>query len=91
MLLWLLAAFGIDVVAVYLHRDAFGNLDGQIVLMHSIHKPSIEATKELLPWLKSKGYQLVTVSQLMQYKYKEAPLQNKYYGYTFAEVNNGGQ
>ena len=69
----------------------FGNLDGQIVLMHSIHKPSIEATKELLPWLKSKGYQLVTVSQLMQYKYKEAPLQNKYYGYTFAEVNNGGQ
>jgi len=70
----------------------FGNLDGQIVLMHSIHKPSIEATKELLPWLKSKGYQLVTVSQLMQYKYGET-LKPIYYGYTFTEVgnNNSGQ
>jgi hypothetical protein len=60
--------------------------------MHSIHKPSIEATKELLPWLKSKGYQLVTVSQLMQYKYGET-LKPIYYGYTFTEVgnNNSGQ
>lgn len=65
----------------------FGNLDGQIVLMHSIHKPSIEATKELLPYLKSKGYQTVTVSQLMQYKYN-VKLEPKYYGYTFAEAGD---
>jgi peptidoglycan/xylan/chitin deacetylase (PgdA/CDA1 family) len=69
----------------------FGNLDGQIILMHSIHKPSIEATKELLPYLKKKGYQFVTVTQLMQYKYSEAPLKIKYYGYTFGEVNGGAQ
>lgn len=63
----------------------YGNLDGHIVLMHSIHKPSIEATKELLPYLKSKGIQTVTVTQLMQYKYNEK-VKPKYYGYTFMEL-----
>lgn len=62
------------------------NLDGQIVLMHSIFKPSLEASKVLVPWLKSQGYQLVTVSELLQYKYNETPQKGKDYGYKFREL-----
>ena len=64
--------------------DKYGNLDGQIILLHSIHKPSVAASEELVPKLKSEGYQLVTLSQLMQYKYNTT-LKPKYYGYTFSE------
>ncbi|MBQ9180313.1 MAG: polysaccharide deacetylase family protein [Firmicutes bacterium] len=63
---------------------SFGNLDGQIILMHSIYQSSVDASKVLVPWLKSKGYQLVTVSDLLRIKYKKN-IENKYYGYTFAE------
>lgn len=65
----------------------FGNLDGQVILMHSIYQSSVDASKELVPWLKSQGYQLVTVSDLLRYKYKEEP-KSKYYGYTFTELGN---
>lgn len=64
----------------------FPNLDGQVVLMHSIYHPTVEASKVLVPWLKEKGYQLVTVSELLEYKYKETPKQI-YYGYTFTNLN----
>lgn len=42
--------------------------DGDIILMHDIHKPTKEAALELIPKLKKKGYQLVTVSELAQYR-----------------------
>lgn len=66
---------------------SFSNLDGQVILMHSIYAPSVEASKEIVPWLKEKGYQLVTVSELLEYKYKETP-KPIYYGYTFTNLNN---
>ena len=50
--------------------------DGDIILMHDIHKPSMEAALELIPKLKKQGYQLVTVSELAEYR-----------GYT---LRNGG-
>lgn len=68
----------------------FSNLDGQIVLMHSIYPPTVEASKELVPWLKQQGYQLVTVSELLEYKYKETP-KPIYYGYTFTNLNQGSK
>lgn len=40
--------------------------DGDIVLMHDIHKPTVDAASELIPYLISEGYQLVTVSELAQ-------------------------
>lgn len=40
--------------------------DGDIVLMHDIHEPSIQATEELVAALDAQGYQLVTVSELIQ-------------------------
>ena len=45
--------------------------DGDVILIHDIHKPSVEAAKELIPKLQKKGYQLVTVSELAKYKGKK--------------------
>ena len=39
-----------------------GNLDGKVILMHSLYDSTAEATKVIIPWLKAQGYQLVTVS-----------------------------
>ena len=65
-----------------------GHLDGQVILMHSIYDFSADATKEIVPWLKSQGYQLVTVSDLLRYKYNTEP-KDVYYGYTFMELDGG--
>ena len=42
--------------------------DGEIALMHDIHKPTRDAALQLIPKLVSKGYQLVTVSELAKYR-----------------------
>mgnify|MGYP002869361951 CR=1 FL=1 len=42
--------------------------DGDIVLMHDIHEPTKRAALYLIPKLKKKGYQLVTVSELAEYR-----------------------
>ena len=44
------------------------NLDGKIVLMHSIHDETAEATEKIIPWLQRHGYQTVTVSELIKYR-----------------------
>lgn len=43
---------------------------GDIVLMHDIHYSSVVAAETIIPALKNRGYQLVTVSQLAKYKGK---------------------
>lgn len=45
--------------------------DGSIVLMHDIHQPTVAAVESIIPQLKKKGYQLVTVSELARYKKKK--------------------
>lgn len=42
--------------------------DGDIILMHDIHKFSVDSVIQLLPKLTENGYQLVTVSELAAYK-----------------------
>ena len=42
--------------------------DGDIVLMHDIHEPTKEAALYLIPELKRRGYQLVTVEELAAYR-----------------------
>lgn len=42
--------------------------DGDIVLLHDIHEPTAEAVTELVPALVERGFQLVTVSELFQYR-----------------------
>lgn len=40
--------------------------DGNIILMHDIHKRTIDAVKKIVPKLEEMGYQLVTVSELRE-------------------------
>lgn len=55
------------------------NLDGQIILMHSIYDESADAVEEIVPWLKDNGYQTVTVSELIKYKTGKPPQPGKVY------------
>ena len=41
-------------------------LDGQVVLLHSLYESTVEAVEVLVPWLQEQGYELVTVSELME-------------------------
>lgn len=43
---------------------------GDIVLMHDIHYSTVVASETIIPALKNRGFQLVTVSQLAKYKGK---------------------
>lgn len=54
--------------------------DGDIVLMHSLYMSSAEATKRLVPELMDMGYQLVTVSELMEYRGIDAEKTRVYSG-----------
>ena len=58
-------------------------LDGRVILLHSIHQPSADSMDLILPWLKEQGYQTVTVSELLAYKYGEDPSVPKFYGYNY--------
>lgn len=42
--------------------------DGDIILMHDIHEPTVKAVEEVLPQLKAKGYEVCTVSELLEAK-----------------------
>ena len=42
--------------------------DGSIILMHDLYGSTAEATKTIVPWLVNEGYQLVTVTELLQLK-----------------------
>lgn len=48
--------------------DKYGNLDGRIILMHSIYTATADAVAVLVPDLLDKGYQIVSVSELATYK-----------------------
>lgn len=42
--------------------------DGDIVLMHDIHEPTVQAVEHVLPILKQRGYEVCTVSELLEAK-----------------------
>jgi peptidoglycan/xylan/chitin deacetylase (PgdA/CDA1 family) len=42
--------------------------DGDIILMHDIYESSLEASKAVIPELLNRGYQLVTVSEMSEYR-----------------------
>lgn len=59
-----------------------GNLDGKVILMHGIYDSTADAVQKLVPSLLEQGYQLVTVSEMIQYHIGETPVQGKLYGYS---------
>lgn len=42
--------------------------DGDIILLHDIYEPTAQAVEELVPALQERGYQIVTVSELFQFR-----------------------
>ena len=46
-------------------------IDGAIILSHEIYKSTLEAYKRIIPDLIDRGYQLVTVSELLYFKHGE--------------------
>lgn len=46
----------------------YSDYDGRIILMHGIYDSTAEAVETLVPELINKGYQLVTVSEMAEYK-----------------------
>lgn len=55
--------------------------DGDIVLMHDIHSPTIAAAEILIPELVRRGYQLVTVSELAEYRGNGMEAGSVYYSF----------
>lgn len=72
-----------DAQTVIDYVQNYGDLDGEIILMHSIYDSTVQAVAELVPWLQEQGYQLVTVTELMAYYYGELPQPDHFYGYTY--------
>jgi peptidoglycan/xylan/chitin deacetylase (PgdA/CDA1 family) len=55
--------------------------DGDIVLMHDIHEPTMKAAVKLIPKLKAAGFELVTVSELAKFKGKKLKNGTVYYSF----------
>ena len=45
--------------------------DGDIILVHDIHPSTAESMKKIIPWLQENGYDILTVSELMERKGKQ--------------------
>lgn len=46
-----------------------GNIkDGDIILMHELYDATSQACDTVIPWLNQQGYQMVTVSELIQFR-----------------------
>lgn len=58
------------------------NLDGDIILMHSLYESTLEASRTIIPYILENGYQMVTVSELAFFRGVE--LQNGVTYYRFA-------
>lgn len=53
--------------------------DGAIILCHDLHKTTVDAMETVIPELIEKGYQLVTVTELMEYSEKTLEAGKMYY------------
>lgn len=52
--------------------------DGDIILMHDIYDSTAEAVELLVPMLKAKGYQILSVSEMAKYKGHELEIHKAY-------------
>lgn len=64
-----------------------GVYDGSIILMHDIYSTTADAVEKLVPALVKKGYQIVTVSEMIQAKTGKAPQAGQQY-IDYKTINN---
>lgn len=55
--------------------------DGGIILMHELYYSTLEAVREILPWLYANGYQVVSVSELASLKDRTLESGKSYYSF----------
>lgn len=74
-------------------RNVMGqkDLDGRVVLMHSLYPSTVQALKKMIPALQKKGYQFVTVSDMIEYRYKDEIINNKIYGGSYFTLRGAGR
>ena len=60
--------------------------DGDVILMHDIWQPTIEACKTLIPELINQGFQLVTISEMAAAHGVELQNGVTYYNFTAKEL-----
>ena len=72
-----------DAGKVVAHVKSYDDLDGQVILLHSIYGSTVEATRVLVPWLLEQGYQLVTVSELITLRFGDQVEPNRMYNYDY--------
>jgi len=65
------------------HIKDQGNLDGQVILMHSTYQSTADAVAELVPWLIEEGYELVNITELIENKYNTNTTNEKIFGYYY--------
>ncbi len=70
-----------DKESIIAEVNKIGNLDGRIILMHSIYKSTADAVAKLVPQLLKQGYELVTISELAKYKQIELKTHTSYWGF----------
>ena len=63
-------------------------VDGDIILMHDIHEPTIVAAEDIVKGLQEKGFQLVTVTELYTYRQGEFGPGKVNYKITVEEYNS---
>ena len=64
-----------------------GAYDGSIILMHDIYSSTADAVEKIVPALVKKGYQIVTVSEMIQAKTGKAPQAGQQY-IDYKTINN---
>ena len=69
--------------AIMAEVKKINDLDGKVILLHGIYSSTAEATARLVPYLQEQGYELVTVSELVEAKHGETPENSKIYGYHY--------
>ena len=57
--------------------------DGDIILMHDLYTTTAEAAEVIIPELIKRGYQLVTVSELIQLRFGDEVEPNRTYNYDY--------
>ena len=61
--------------------------DGDIILMHDIHEPTVVAQEDVIKGLQDKGFQLVTVTELYTYRMGDFGPGKASYKMTLEEYN----